>query len=258
MIAYMSDGYLLPASDAFSIDNKGNIEKHVANKDKKRSVRLTRKTALTKRMISFGRAIEGSVFQLSNVPDFKNSVDILQFPEHDTLFIPKTIDINEPKSYRYARYKAKRDFNIELAELQWFSGEKRLKGKIIGSELINYSGTREKLFDDDVLSFYTSYNKKGSRLWVGLDFGKKEHITKLKVATRSDLNYINPGDTYELLYWDNQWISLQTKVSNDYFIEFENVPEGALLWLKNLSEGIEEELFVYKNGKQYFWGLSNL
>ncbi len=49
------------------------------------------------------------------------------------------------------------------------------------------------------------------------------------------------------------WVSLGTKISNDYFLNYDNVPSGALYWLKNHTRGIEERIFTIENGKQIFW-----
>ena len=58
---------------------------------------------------------------------------------------------------------------------------------------------------------------------------------------------------YELFYWEGKWISLGKQVAEDYEILYDEVPEGALLWLCNLSTGREERPFLYKNGKQVWF-----
>ena len=40
------------------------------------------------------------------------------------------------------------------------------------------------------------------------------------------------------------------KTATDYTITFDNVPDNALLWLRNLTEGREERIFTYENGRQ--------
>lgn len=46
---------------------------------------------------------------------------------------------------------------------------------------------------------------------------------------------------------------VRKEISNDYFLNYDNVPSGALYWLKNHTRGIEERIFTIENGKQVFW-----
>jgi hypothetical protein len=104
-------------------------------------------------------------------------------------------------------------------------------------------------FDNDIR---TNCNApKGS--WFAIDAGKPVQLTSFRMMVRNNMNIIEPGDTYELLYFDNAWYSLGKKVAEDYKISFNGVPHGALLLLKNLSKGKEERVFQYNNGKQDWW-----
>lgn len=42
-------------------------------------------------------------------------------------------------------------------------------------------------------------------------------------------------------------------MAEDYHITFVYVPENSILLLRNLTEGIEEYLFTYEEGKQKWW-----
>ena len=58
----------------------------------------------------------------------------------------------------------------------------------------------------------------------------------------------------ELLYFDRgEWVSLGRKVATADYIEYDNVPSGALYWLRNRTEGKEERPFTVVNGKIRFW-----
>jgi hypothetical protein len=64
-------------------------------------------------------------------------------------------------------------------------------------------------------------------------------------------NGIYPGMVYELLYFDkDKWTSLGIKTATGYSITFHEVPGNALLWFRNLTEGREERIFIYRDGKQ--------
>lgn len=66
-------------------------------------------------------------------------------------------------------------------------------------------------------------------------------------------NEIVPGTTYELFYWNNDWVSLGKKVALSKIISYNNVPKGALLWLRNLSDGFQERIFTWENNQQVWW-----
>ena len=48
------------------------------------------------------------------------------------------------------------------------------------------------------------------------------------------------------------WRSLGKQTATDYVLKYDNVPDNALLWLRNYSRGKEERAFYYKGGKQVF------
>lgn len=64
------------------------------------------------------------------------------------------------------------------------------------------------------------------------------------------------GDIYELFYPNgiNGWQSLGTKQAKTNELFFDNVPAGALLWLRDLTRGREEQVFYVKEGEQEFIG----
>ena len=58
---------------------------------------------------------------------------------------------------------------------------------------------------------------------------------------------------YELLYFDGEkgWKSLGVKTAASGQICFD-APGNALLWLRNRTKGKEEQVFIYKNNRQWF------
>ena len=50
-----------------------------------------------------------------------------------------------------------------------------------------------------------------------------------------------------------KWISLGRKLAVDNKLHYDDVPKGALLWLKNHTQGKEERIFTYEDGKQVWW-----
>ncbi len=65
--------------------------------------------------------------------------------------------------------------------------------------------------------------------------------------------FIHVGDLYELYYYSScGWKSLGKQRADDFQLIYE-VPANALLWLRNISRGNEERIFVYKKGKQIWY-----
>lgn len=80
-------------------------------------------------------------------------------------------------------------------------------------------------------------------------------ITRIVCVPRNDGNSVFPGSVYELFYYGmDGWESLGIKRAEDYNVEYEDVPAGALYWLKCLTGGVEERIFTFtdKDGIRFF------
>lgn len=87
-----------------------------------------------------------------------------------------------------------------------------------------------------------------------MDFGKPVNIGRFVFTGRGDGNSIDIGDWYELLYWmDGRWHSAGKRKAETVYLWYEDMPDGALYWLRNLSKGKEERIFSYENGEQVWW-----
>lgn len=108
----------------------------------------------------------------------------------------------------------------------------------------------DRLTDRNPLSFFESKDTDCSIIY---DLGKPYSINKIEFYPRNDDNFINPNEVYELLYNEGTkgWVSLGIKVAKSKSITF-TAPHNALLWLKNHTTGIEEQVFIYTNKKQNF------
>lgn len=85
------------------------------------------------------------------------------------------------------------------------------------------------------------------------DMGNVTEFKKILVIPRNDDNFIEPGDHYELFYQNGSdgWKSLGQQIASSKELYF-TVPHGAIFWLRNLTKGHEEQLFLYKKGNKYF------
>jgi len=62
------------------------------------------------------------------------------------------------------------------------------------------------------------------------------------------------GVEYELFYWDDEWIKLNSKNAiADKPLHFDNVPDNALLWLVEKDSKKEERIFTVVDGEVIWW-----
>lgn len=145
-----------------------------------------------------------------------------------------------------------------IAEIEMYDKQGvKVQGKVIGNYTpgwLDSMVTMRRAFDGDVLTFTSAGPEQGDA-WLGLDFGREVEVNKLVYLPRSDDNFIKEGELYELFYWDKGWRSLgqQTGSRQLQYLEYDNVPDNALLLLRNLTRGKEERIFTYEDEKQIWW-----
>lgn len=219
----------------------------IPNFSNKQRIVLTRKSNISLLMQGYANAMINAVFEGSNNPDFKDSEVLYKIDEAPSFL--ETGYVNTTKKYRYVRYYSPNK-DIRVAELE-FWGENKLKGKPIYF-VINDSVSGSdpvKCLDDDIR---TNFNALAGS-WVGLDLGVPKQIKQVKFLPRNNFNVIERDNDYELLYYDQGWQSLGIKKSSDQYIVFEEVPSNTLFLLKNRTQGKDERIFTYINGKQIWW-----
>lgn len=218
------------------LNSDGKLQTLKPNKYKI-NLTMTRKYPLTYSKTQWSRNLVDCRFEASNDSTFCDSTVLFTIKKPDpnlnyvNITIPDTLE-----AYRYWRIIGKR---IYLGELAFYDAQgKELKGRIIFHP--EDKGDKVELaFDKDILTYNNTY------VWLGVDFGKSQIISSIRYISRTDGNGIIPGMTYELLYFDHDWVSLGKQIATADSIYFEDVPEGALYWLRNLSEGREERIFTY-------------
>ena len=240
-------------SNPFILTIRGDIRELVPDTLNRQTLRLYRKYPLMPRAFVGVERLIGAEIQAANRADFSDMVTIHHF---DDVKKEIRIDYGSP-TFRYWRFFSAPDAFVNLAEMIfWERGsEEPIRGRIIGtpgSWRDGTSHTKEAVFDGDFLTFFDAPEGTGS--WVGMDFGKPVDIARIVCFMRSDGNYIEPGDEYELLYWrDGGWQSLGRKIATDFYLVYENAPTNALFLLRNHTKGVEERIFTYENDRQVFW-----
>ncbi|MCX6327690.1 MAG: discoidin domain-containing protein [Bacteroidia bacterium] len=254
---YYDNGSLSPASDPFILTVEGNVSFLVPSRAETQKMQLIRKYPCFKSTQTYCNYMLDGNFQGANKADFRDSVMLFTITKSPEKI--ETATINNSSKFRYVRYRSPFKGTGDVAELEFYGGNKssdtlKLGGKVIGfPEIPPTIGTPYQYVFDGNPETYFGRSRKGSS-WAGLDFGTPKRITKIKYCPRSDTNFILVGDTYELCYWDNgEWVSMGTQVAKDQFLLYKNVPSVGLYILHNLSRGREERIFTYEDGKQVFW-----
>lgn len=158
--------------------------------------------------------------------------------------------------YRYIRYCSPEHKYIKLGEWYMYTDStgQPIDNYTVSSnqEWTAYQREQLKLLTDGDWS--TSYHSASANEQLTFDLGKPTPIDHFLFMPRNDDNFIHLGDTYELYYYDKhrKWKSLGRQTAKEMTIYYDNVPEGALLILRNHTRGRQERCFYMKNGEQIF------
>lgn len=253
--AIFRDDKIIPVAMPFVLTQNGKMKGLQPHK-KTQSVDLYRKYFLSAHTIYNASECTGCKFQGTNSPDLSDTVT---FYTIDKLAYSMTeVPVHDPNKYRYLIFQFAGKKKVSLGELEFY---KSVNGnpELLSGEYIGNPGGKNKdasrLFDNDLLSYYANYAFSNDT-YVGIDLGEgnSAQISKIKFCPRNDKNYITDGHLYELFYWDNEWVSLgYQKGKKSESLKYNNVPVGALLYLRDLTAGIEERIFIYEDGRQIWW-----
>lgn len=198
--------------------------------------------------------MKDGVFEGSNTPGFEKVDTLYQIPVVPERLCTQ-VNINNPKKYRYLRYKGMDGSYCNVSEVQFYAAdnlETPLTGKIIGPE----SGKRGrrsyfKVYDGRTDTSYDHPNKNGG--WAGIFLNQPKQIGKIVYTPRNRDNFVRKGDKYELLTFVNgDWISHGIQTANADSLLYKNIPKNSLLLLRNHTRGVAERIFEYKEGKQCY------
>ena len=257
-VAYSANGERRALSEPFILNFDGSLS-YFKPGDSAVRASLDRKYPVLKYVWLYSKLIEGGEFEASDDKDFKTGVYKIHTIESGRAVGGDVAVSDTVPPCRYWRYINRRPETYgSMAELAFYQSDsdQALQGKIIGTEGSwedDPTWVRENLFDGNVLTSYCA--PAGSGCWVGLDFGKPVKIDRILYTPRGDGNMVEPGDTYELSYWhDGHWNSLGSKKATTMSVTYDNIPEGALLLLCDLTKGKEERIFMIdENGRQQWW-----
>lgn len=239
IMVQVDENGIFPLSQPFILHSNGEIEYVKAEVDDIRSVTLRRKFLSSWNVIEMQRRLLGGQIQASNDAHF-NYVDTV-FAITDLNYPDRIKLMSNGKAYRYWRYLSADGTYGSIAELAFFTDSMQVKGTPICR-----AGDPAPAFDGDYLTNYETGDANGN--WVGIDMGKPITITHTRIIPRGDDNYVRVGDMYEFLYWDNaKWVSLGTTIAQDNKLVYDSIPRGALMWLRDLTRGVDERCFLIRN-----------
>ena len=232
--ALYTDGRLQLTGDPFLLDTLGNITRFSPQKECI-AYTLERKNPEAANLAFLPPLMPGSRFQGADKADFSDAVTL-----HIIQGIPEfkytTVASESRRPVKYVRYQ---------------SSDKTWGGSYLPSRYYPRNGA-EKLFDGDPLSFF---HTDDTLSWGGLELAQPVVIDRIRYLIRNDDNGIRRGHEYELFYMkEGAWVSLgkQTAKEDDRLL-YDNLPLGALFWLRDYTRGVEERIFEIDKDKQVIW-----
>lgn len=237
----------------------------------KRRVVITRKFPQKPNMKKVAERLTGATFCGANRADFSDARLLYTITTPPGPWLQDFV-FPAPGLYRYYRFKAPdKHPHANVAWLEFLTNVKYGYSNVLPStpaavlhpeDTVREAGNTHwmKLLDApswDKMKWKAEYDGNmqtapSAYPTVFLRLEKPQVVERIRFAPKNADNGICRGDEYELFFWNNGWESCGRQVARFEYLEFQNVPEGTLLWLRNYSSGKEELPFVFQNGRQLF------
>jgi hypothetical protein len=249
---YTNGETVIHCTDPFNWDGELIKKFYTPDPGETETVILSRKYPVTWPMSEFVSGMIGGTIQGSNCREFSNSDTIFIIEKGINCF--REIPVENNNLYQYFRYVSSATEAIRISSIKLYkSGSKEpVTGEVYGF-ISDWSTCDDHIFsnafDDNIRSSFNA--PPGS--WVALDAGEPVKIESLRIIARNSQNIVEPGDNYELYYFDKGWKSLGSKVADDYHLTYDNVPKEALLLLRNHTKGRQERIFEYNIEEYQEW-----
>lgn len=251
-------GKLRPCGYPFTVVGKG-AQIWKPDTTQRTTVRLTRKYPISDMLKNRLYWLNGNRVEGSNRPDFTGA-ELLGEVRDSSLNLKRYVVPSSTRPFRYLKIKARPQWKLQLAEVKVFADTACTNE--LDYRIVKHSKPLYLLFDlrkadyiqdEDPLTYYMSEEKDAELV---IDLGEGRRIGCVMLMPRNDDNFVRKGERYELFYQNGTkgWVSLGQQTATGDFIEFSQVPAGALLWLHNHTKGKEEQVFWWENGKQAFVG----
>ena len=244
---------LTPISVPFIINMQGETQFIRTDMIKTVNFRLKRKYPSFKHIYNIKQYLKYGRIEASNDPGFSLKDSITDFSCND--IFASEVKIANAEQYRYWRLNPSKAGSSDFAEIYFFEKDsmKQIKGKPfspVAPIIDQVFDNPEYICDNDPLTYSAVYYNDTIPQYIGFDFGKPVSISKIAYIRRGDGNDICPGDSYEIYYWNNfKWNLHSTIKATTVYIDIKNIPYGSLYYIKNISRGIQNRIFIYEGGK---------
>lgn len=247
---YYVGGRVVPASAPIVVHGDRSVELIQADTSQLQTVILSRKYPESRDVHGSKRNMRGGRFEGADHPDFRGARLLSRIATQPGEGTQRQL-VREARPCRYVRFVTLDTADCGIAEITFFSDTTLLIGTPLCSSTKRLKGAANA-FDGDILTYYTL--SKDSSDYIGLDFGQPRTVTAIEYTPRTDDNGIEPGQAYELYWWDGRWRSLGRQTAITKQLNYAGVPHGALLLLRNLTKGIENRIFtIASDGHQNWW-----
>lgn len=154
------------------------------------------------------------------------------------------------KTYGYIRYTAAPGQQVSLAELEFYADKAETMNisYTVPDPIVERSGP-QYLYDKNYESRFTIPVSDASFI---MKLSRPTQIKSMRLTARNDGYFAVPGNEYRLYYLDgaNGWINtgdscMADKEGTLSFL----VPENALLKLRDITDGLDYQVFTVQKGK---------
>lgn len=230
---------MTPLDYPFILHLDGKMQYLEPDTNIRRKLHIVRKYPFNNNLLRYSRQARGIVIEASERVDFLWA-DTIGYNMVDSIVYIQN-ELKSTRDYRY--WRISHPTHTDVADITFMD---RQGNTIQGEGDSRYAAG----FDKDPLT-NISINR-GNKIEV--DFLKPVNLATIICLPRGDGNGIYLGNEYELFYYGfNGWVSLGRKSPSPYFMEYDNIPANALLWLHNHTSGKEERIFTIENDEVRFW-----
>lgn len=252
----------LPCGYSFMPLSDGTVHYFIPNLKQTTSETLYRKHPITSYWKRRMQEMDGVTFFGSN--SIHGEDKVLFCTSHtDSVFSRERLhSIDCHHTFRYLWIYPPQDKRLNIAEIEVV--DRRTKQKL---PLVSTPDTPKPmggLYDYDIVKAtdganITRYESGSLSVPCVFDLEKLHEIASILYVPCNDDNYIHPGQTYELFYQNGAegWKSLGCQTASSNHLLYKGIPRNALLWLHNHTTGVEEQVFLMKDGRQWFRYISD-
>lgn len=223
---------------------------------------LTRKFPRKPSMLNLAKDLIGSKFWGSNQEDGSDKEELYCINERPEDHLNEYY-IKNPKPYRFYIFEPANQ-RSEMSIIEYLADTNRHYTSVTTpktTEIFCPSDTNKlvtpwvKLLPeqpDETPEFDGNVQTTSGREKVIFRLKNPQIVDCIRAVPLNADNIIHPNENYSLFYWEQGWKLYKRQTSQYNYLEFKQLPENRLYWLRNNSRGVEEVPFILQNGIQKF------